>query len=34
MDVYAQLAGTTPDRDWDPVLPMTPCRFRAEPHLL
>jgi glycogen(starch) synthase len=34
MDVYAQRAGTTPDRDWDPVLPMTPCRFRAEPHLL
>jgi glycosyltransferase involved in cell wall biosynthesis len=34
MDVYAQLAGTVPDRDWDAVLPMTPCRFRAEPHLL
>jgi glycogen(starch) synthase len=34
MDVYATLVGTTPDRAWDPELPMTPCRFRAEPHLL
>lgn len=34
MDVYAQLRGTAQDRDWASALPMTPCRFRAEPHLL
>ena len=34
MDVYAQLAGTRPDLDWPTELPITPCRFRAEPHLL
>ncbi len=34
MDVYAQLAGTKPDLDWPTELPITPCRFRAEPHLL
>ena len=34
MDVYAGLAGTAPDNAWDPALPVTPCRFRAEPHLL
>ena len=34
MDVYARLRGTAPDRDWPTELPMTPCRFRAEPHLL
>ncbi|MBC7800548.1 MAG: glycosyltransferase family 4 protein [Gemmatimonadaceae bacterium] len=34
MDVYAAVAGTTPDLDWSPELPFTPCRFRAEPHLL
>ena len=34
MDVYARVAGTKPDCDWTPGLPMTPCRFRAEPHLL
>ena len=34
MDVYAQLAGTRPDLDWPADLPMMPCRFRAEPHLL
>ena len=34
MAVYRQLAGTVPDRGFDPELPMTPCRFRAEPHLL
>ena len=33
MDVYAAVAGAAPDA-FDPVLPMTPCRFRAEPHLL
>ena len=34
MDVYAQLVGSQPDRDWPLDLPRTPCRFRAEPHLL
>lgn len=34
MDVYARLAGTAPDLAWSPDLPITPCRFRAEPHLL
>jgi glycogen(starch) synthase len=34
MAIYAELAGTAPDRDFTPELPMTPCRFRAEPHLL
>ncbi len=34
MDVYASLLGTAPDRDWPLELPVTPCRFRAEPHLL
>ncbi len=34
MDVYQHLAGTRPDLGWDTDLPMTPCRFRAEPHLL
>jgi len=34
MGVYARLHGTAPDLAWDPALPMTPCRFRAEPHLL
>jgi glycosyltransferase involved in cell wall biosynthesis len=34
MDVYAGLAGTAPDCAWDHSLPITPCRFRAEPHLL
>ena len=34
MDVYGQLAGRAPDRDWPTALPMTPCKFRAEPHLL
>ena len=32
--IYDGLAGTAPDIDFDPVLPMTPCRFRAAPHLL
>ena len=31
--VYERLAGTAP-ANVDPDLPMTPCRFRAEPHLL
>lgn len=34
MDVYDRLAGTTPDLDWPTELPITPCRFRLEPHLL
>ncbi len=34
MQVYAQLAGRAPDLAWSEELPMTPCRFRAEPHLL
>lgn len=34
MEVYARVAGTAPDLDWSPDLPLTPCRFRAEPHLL
>ena len=34
MAVYAGLAGRVPDTDFPPDLPLTPCRFRAEPHLL
>ena len=34
MDVYAAVAGQAPDLSWSPDLPVTPCRFRAEPHLL
>ena len=34
MDVYARVAGLAPNTDFDPNLPMTPCRFRMEPHLL
>ena len=34
MDVYASLLGSRPDCDWPLALPVTPCRFRAEPHLL
>ena len=34
MGVYERVAGTAPDRDWSPDLPVAPCRFRAEPHLL
>ena len=34
MAEYARLQGAPPDLGWDPALPMTPCRFRAEPHLL
>ena len=34
MAVYARVAGQAPSRAYDPVLPITPCRFRAEPHLL
>ncbi len=34
MEVYATVAGQAPDLAWSPELPVTPCRFRAEPHLL
>jgi glycosyltransferase involved in cell wall biosynthesis len=34
MSAYEQLAGTVPDTAFHPDLPLTPCRFRAEPHLL
>ena len=34
MEVYGAVAGTRPDLAWSPALPVTPCRFRAEPHLL
>ncbi len=34
MGIYAQLAGTRPDAGFDADLPLTPCRFRAEPALL
>ncbi len=34
MDVYAEVAGQAPDLAWSPELPILPCRFRAEPHLL
>ncbi|WP_338501780.1 glycosyltransferase family 4 protein [Sphingomonas kaistensis] len=32
--IYADLAGSAPDHDFSPDLPRSPCRFRAEPHLL
>ena len=34
MAVYAAVAGAQPDTGFDPDLPLTPCRYRAEPHLL
>ena len=34
MDIYAAVAGRLPDTAYDPALPILPCRFRAEPHLL
>ena len=34
MDVYAQVVRAPVDQGVDPELPVTPCRFRAEPHLL
>jgi len=33
-DAYAAVRGQTPDLAWPAELPITPCRFRAEPHLL
>jgi len=32
--VYDRLIGHAPDVDWVTDLPMTPCKYRAEPHLL
>ena len=34
MDVYARVLQAGPGAAVDPVLPMTECRYRAEPHLL
>ena len=34
MDIYDAKRDTAPDLDWPETLPVTPCRFRAEPHLL
>ena len=34
MNVHAEVAGQAPDLAWSPELPILPCRFRAEPHLL
>lgn len=32
--IYGSLHGTVPDLGFDTDLPASPCRFRAEPHLL
>ncbi len=34
MEIYAAVAGQAPDLAWSPQLPITPCRFRTDPHLL
>ncbi len=34
MDIHQARLGSKPDLDWPEALPATPCRFRAEPHLL
>ncbi len=34
MDVYGRVAGAAPDLGWSTDLPVMPCRFRGEPHLL
>ena len=34
MGVYGELAGRAPDLAWPVELPMTACKYRAEPHLL
>ena len=34
MVAYDILAGTRPSIEFESTLPMTPCRFRSEPHLL
>ena len=33
-NVYAEVVRAGPGPSIDPLLPVTPCRFRAEPHLL
>jgi len=32
--IYERLRGTAPATGVDPAIPVEPCRFRAEPHLL
>ncbi|MBV9750696.1 MAG: glycosyltransferase family 4 protein [Acetobacteraceae bacterium] len=34
MGIYASVRGEAPDLGWAETLPLEPCRFRAEPHLL
>jgi glycogen synthase len=34
MDLYEDAQGEAPDLGWAEALPVAPCRFRAEPHLL
>ena len=34
MGIYESVRCETPDLGWSDALPVTPCRFRAEPHLL
>ena len=34
MGVYSRVAGSAPDMEWPVELPVSPCRFRAAPHLL
>ena len=34
MGIYEEVRGTRPDTAFDPVLPVSDCRFRATPHLL
>ncbi len=34
IDIYQSRLGSEADLDWPEMLPETPCRFRAEPHLL
>jgi len=34
MGIYDGLVGSAPELDWSASLPVTPCRFRADPHLL
>ncbi len=34
MGIYASVRSEAPDLGWAETLPLEPCRFRAEPHLL
>jgi len=34
MGIYEEVRGTVPNTGFDPVLPVSDCRFRAAPHLL